>query len=231
MVRPFLMLVSTLNKVQGPFEDNVVNITRDFLKPIGVMPVIVLDSVQDAVPVAEALYKGGIKAVEITLRTPVALECIRVIKQECPYLVVGAGTLISVKNVEQCAEVGVDFAVSPGMTSALVRRSQECGVKLLPGVATCSEILEGMELGLSCFKLFPATAVGGLPLLKSINGPLPQVTFCPTGGLTMDDFDQYLALPNVGCVGGSWLVPKAAVDSKNWQAITDIAAKTMAKVK
>ncbi|MBC6904421.1 bifunctional 4-hydroxy-2-oxoglutarate aldolase/2-dehydro-3-deoxy-phosphogluconate aldolase [Saccharophagus sp. K07] len=207
-----------------------VNITREFLQPIGVMPVIVLDSVDHAVPVAEALYKGGIKAVEITLRTPVALECIKVIKKECPHLIVGSGTVINEKNVEECADVGVDFAVSPGMTPALVRKAQECGVKLLPGVATCSEILTGMELGLSCFKLFPATAVGGLPLLKSINGPLPQATFCPTGGLTIDDFDQYLALPNVACVGGSWLVPKAAVDAKNWQAITDIAAKTMAKV-
>lgn len=206
-------------------------ITREFLEPIGVMPVIVLDSVDDAVPVAQALQRGGIKAVEITLRTPVALECIKVIKQECPELIVGAGTLINEQTVEQCAEVGVDFAVSPGMTANLVRKAQDSGVKLLPGVATCSEILTGMELGLTCFKLFPATAVGGLPLLKSINGPLPQVSFCPTGGLTIDDFDQYMALPNVACVGGSWLVPKAAVEAKDWQAITDIAAKTMAKVK
>lgn len=205
-------------------------ITREFLEPIGVMPVIVLDSVDDAVPVANALQKGGIKAVEITLRTPVALDCIKAIKQECSGLIVGAGTLINEQNVEDCAEAGVDFAVSPGMTPALVKKAEQTGVKLLPGVATCSEILTGMELGLSCFKLFPATAVGGLPLLKSINGPLPQATFCPTGGLTIDDFDQYLALPNVACVGGSWLVPKSAVEAKDWQAITDIAAKTVAKI-
>lgn len=207
------------------------NITREYLEPIGVMPVIVLDSVEDAVPVANALQAGGIKAVEITLRTPVALDCIKAIKAECSDLIVGAGTLVNTTNVEQCAAAGVDFAVSPGMTPALVKASQDNGVKLLPGVATCSEVLTGMELGLTCFKLFPATAVGGLPLLKSINGPLPQVTFCPTGGLTIDDFDQYLALPNVGCVGGSWLVPKAAVAAKDWQAITDIAAKTVAKLK
>lgn len=205
-------------------------ITREYLEPIGVMPVIVLDAVEDAVPVAEALYKGGIKAVEITLRTPAALDCIKVIKQECPHIIVGAGTLINETNVEQVAEAGVDFAVSPGMTEKLVKKSQDCGVKLLPGVATCSEIIQGMELGLECFKLFPATAVGGLPLLKSINGPLPQATFCPTGGLKIDDFDQYLALPNVACVGGSWLVPADAVKNKAWQAITDIAEKTMAKV-
>ncbi len=205
-------------------------ITRDYLEPIGVMPVIVLDALEDAVPVAEALYKGGVKAVEITLRTPVALDCIKAIKAQCPHIIVGAGTLVNEQNVEQVAEAGVDFAVSPGMTPSLVKKSQACGVKLLPGVATCSEILLGMELGLSCFKLFPATAVGGLPLLKSINGPLPQATFCPTGGLTVDDFDQFLALPNVACVGGSWLVPKAAVQAKDWQAITDIATKTMAKI-
>lgn len=203
-------------------------ITKEFLEPIGVMPVIVLHSVEDAVPVARALAQGGVKAVEITLRTAAALESIKVIKQECPELIVGAGTLINERTVEQVAEVGVDFAVSPGMTEALVRRSRQLGVALLPGVATCSEVLQGMELGLSCFKLFPATAVGGLPLLKSINGPLPQVSFCPTGGLKLDDFDQYLALPNVACVGGTWLVPEAAVKSRDWQAITDIAAKTVA---
>lgn len=195
------------------------------------MPVIVLDAVDQAVPVAEALYEGGIKAVEITLRTPVALECIRAIKKSCPQLIVGAGTLVNTENVAQVADAGVDFAVSPGMTEALVKASQELGVKLLPGVATCSEILAGMEYGLSCFKLFPATAVGGLSLLKSISGPLPQVTFCPTGGLTIDDFDQYLALANVACVGGSWLVPKAAVAAKDWSAITEIARKTTAKLK
>ena len=205
-------------------------ITRDFLTPIGVMPVIVIDSVEHAVPVAEALYAGGIKAVEITLRTPAALAAIKAIKKACPHIIVGAGTLVNEKNVEEVAEAGVDFAVSPGMTISLIKKSVECGVKLLPGVATCSEILLGMEHGLSCFKLFPATAVGGLPLLKSIYGPLPQVSFCPTGGLTLDDFTQYLALPNVACVGGSWLVPKAAVDAQNWQVITDIAKQTTAKI-
>lgn len=206
-------------------------ITREFLEPIGVMPVLVLDAVDHAVPVAEALQAGGIKAVEITMRTPVALDCIRAIKQACPDLIVGVGTVITEAQMEQVAEAGVDFAVSPGTTVALIRKSFECGVKLLPGVATCSEILMGMEEGLSCFKLFPATAVGGLPLLKSIGGPLPQVSFCPTGGLKMEDFDQYLALPNVACVGGTWLVPQSAVAAQDWQAIKDIAQKTMAKVR
>lgn len=205
-------------------------VTKEFLSPIGVMPVIVLDAVEDAVPVANALKAGGIKALEITLRTPVALDCIKAIKDADLGLAVGVGTIVSEKNIADVAAIGVDFAVSPGMTEALVKKSQDSGVDLLPGVATCSEIIQGMELGLSCFKLFPATAVGGLPLLKSINGPLPQATFCPTGGLTVDDFTDYLALPNVACVGGSWLVPKAAVAAKDWQAITDIAKKTMAKI-
>ncbi len=206
-------------------------ITKEFLAPLGVMPVIVLDAVEDAVPVAQALQKGGITSVEITLRTPVAIDCIKAVKAACPDLIVGCGTVVCEKDLERVAEAGVDFAVSPGMTEALVKKAQALNVKLLPGVSTCSEVLQGMELGLTCFKLFPATAVGGIPLLKSINGPLPQVTFCPTGGLTMDGFTDFLALPNVACVGGSWLVPKAAVQAKDWQAITDIAAQTVAKIK
>ncbi|WP_053979920.1 bifunctional 4-hydroxy-2-oxoglutarate aldolase/2-dehydro-3-deoxy-phosphogluconate aldolase [Marinagarivorans algicola] len=206
-------------------------ITKEFLAPLGVMPVIVLDAVEDAVPVAQALQKGGITSVEITLRTPVAIDCIKAVKAACPDLIVGCGTVIGEKYLERVAEAGVDFAVSPGMTEALVKKAQALNVKLLPGVSTCSEVLQGMELGLTCFKLFPATAVGGIPLLKSINGPLPQVTFCPTGGLTMDGFTDFLALPNVACVGGSWLVPKAAVQAKDWQKITDIAAQTVAKIK
>jgi 2-dehydro-3-deoxyphosphogluconate aldolase/(4S)-4-hydroxy-2-oxoglutarate aldolase len=207
-----------------------VALQKEFLEPIGVMPVITIDSVDHAVPAAEALYKGGIKAVEITLRTPCALDAIKVIKEQCPQLIVGAGTVINEKNVEQVVDAGVDFAVSPGLTANLLRKAEELQLNLLPGTATPSEVLLGMEHGLSVFKLFPAVAVGGLPLLKSIAGPLPQVSFCPTGGLTVDDFDQYLALPNVVCVGGSWLLPKAAVEAGDWQQITDIAAKTMAKV-
>lgn len=203
---------------------------KEFLEPIGVMPVITIDSVDHAVPAAEALYKGGIKAVEITLRTPCALDAIKVIKQQCPHLIVGAGTVINERNIEQVVEAGVDFAVSPGLTARLLKKAEELQLNLLPGTASPSEVLLGMEYGLSVFKLFPAVAVGGLPLLKSIAGPLPQVAFCPTGGLTIDDFDQYLALPNVVCVGGSWLLPKAAVQAGDWQQITDIAAKTMAKI-
>ena len=145
-------------------------------------------------------------------------------------MLLGVGTVVNDTHLEQIADIGVDFAVSPGFTPSLLKKSIELGVDLLPGVTSPSEVMIGMEFGLTCFKLFPAVAVGGLPLLKSIGGPLPQVTFCPTGGLTIDSFTDFLALPNVGCVGGTWLVPKDAVENKDWQKITDIAAKTVAKI-
>lgn len=205
-------------------------ITKEYLAPIGVMPVVVINDVADAVPVTNALKAGGIKAVEITLRTGAALEAIRAVKAECEDILVGVGTVVSEQNMKDVAEIGVDFAVSPGFTPNLIKSAQDLGVDLLPGVTSPSEVMLGMELGLSCFKLFPAVAVGGLPLLKSFGGPLPQVTFCPTGGLTIDSFPEFLALPNVACVGGTWLVPAAAVEAKDWQAITDIAKKTTEKL-
>ena len=205
-------------------------ISKDFLEPLGVMPVVVIDNVEDAVPVTEALKAGGIKAVEVTLRTPVALDAIKAIKAECSDIILGVGTVVSESDLEKVAEIGVDFAVSPGSTVNLIKRSQALGVEMLPGVASPSEVMAGMELGLSCFKLFPAVAVGGLPLLKSIGGPLPQVSFCPTGGLTIESFTDFLALPNVACVGGTWLVPKSAVANKDWNAITKIAQDTVARI-
>lgn len=205
-------------------------ITKEFLSPLGVMPVVVVNNVEDAVPITNALKKGGIKAVEVTLRTPAALDAIRAIKQECEDILIGVGTVVNHQNLKDIADIGVDFAVSPGYTENLIKQSQDLGVSLLPGVTSPSEVMKGMELGLSCFKLFPAVAVGGLPLLKSIGAPLPQATFCPTGGLTIDTFTDFLALPNVACVGGTWLVPNSAVEAKDWQAITDIAAKTVAKL-
>lgn len=206
-------------------------ITKEYLQPIGVMPVVVIERVEDAVPITNALKAGGIKAVEITLRTACALDAIRAVKNECEGILVGVGTVVNQQNLKDIAAIGVDFAVSPGYTVNLIKSAQDLGVDLLPGTASPSEVMAGMELGLSCFKLFPAVAVGGLALLKSMGSPLPQVSFCPTGGLTIDNFNDFLSLPNVACVGGTWLVPQAAVDAKNWQAITDIAKQTMAKVK
>ncbi len=205
-------------------------ITKEFLAPLGVMPVVVIDRVEDAVPITNALKAGGIKAVEVTLRTEAALDAIRAIKDNCEGILVGVGTVVNHQNLKDIAEIGVDFAVSPGYTPNLVKQAQDLDVDLLPGVASVSEVMVGMELGLSCFKLFPAVAVGGIPLLKSIGGPLPQVSFCPTGGLKMDTFTDFLALPNVACVGGTWLVPADAVAKQDWQAITDIASQTMAKI-
>ncbi len=205
-------------------------VTKEFLASLGVMPVVVIDKVEDAVPITRALQTGGIKAVEITLRTPAALDAIRAIKAECEGVALGVGTVITPQNIKDVAAIGVDFAVSPGYTPNLIKCAQDSGVDLLPGVTSPSEVMLGMELGLSCFKLFPAVAVGGLPLLKSLNGPLPQASFCPTGGLTIDSFVEFLALPNVSCVGGTWLVPKDTVASKDWAAITKIAKATMAKV-
>lgn len=205
-------------------------VTKEYLAPIGVMPVVVIHHVEDAVPVANALKAGGIKAVEITLRSACALDAIRAVKNECEGIALGVGTLVTEQDVKNVAAIGVDFAVSPGYTPNLIKASQDAGLDLLPGVTSPSEVMLGMELGLTCFKLFPAVAVGGLPLLKSIGAPLPQATFCPTGGLTMDSFVDFLALPNVGCVGGTWLVPQAAVEAKDWAAITEIAKQTMAKI-
>lgn len=205
-------------------------VTKEYLAPIGVMPVVVIHRVEDAVPVTRALQAGGIKAVEITLRTDCALDAIRAVKGECDGVEIGVGTVVSEQNLRDVAAVGVDFAVSPGFTPNLLKAAQDLGVDLLPGVTSPSEVMLGMEFGLRCFKLFPAVAVGGLPLLKSIGAPLPQATFCPTGGLTIDTFTDFLALPNVGCVGGTWLVPPAAVENQDWQAITDIASKTLAKI-
>ncbi len=205
-------------------------IQKEFLEPIGVMPVIVIDRVEEAVPITNALKAGGIKAVEITLRTKAALDGIRAIKAECEGVLVGVGTVINQQNLKDVAAIGVDFAVSPGCTPDLIRCAQDEGVELLPGIATPSEAMMGMELGLSCFKLFPAVAVGGIPLLKSFAGPLPQISFCPTGGLTIDSFTDFLDLPNVACVGGTWLVPKDKVAAQDWAAITEIARSTMAKI-
>ncbi len=202
-------------------------ITKEYLAPLGVMPVVVIHNVEDAVPITNALKDGGIKAVEITLRTPAALDAIRKVKNECSGIEIGVGTVVSEQNLKDVAEIGVDFAVSPGYTPNLIKQAESLGINLLPGVTSPSEVMVGMELGLTCFKLFPAVAVGGLALLKSMGSPLPQASFCPTGGLTIDTFTDFLALPNVSCVGGTWLVPQDLVEKKDWAGITDIARDTI----
>lgn len=185
-------------------------------------------SAESCVAICEALQRGGITAVEITLRTPAALQAIRLTKQRLPTLVVAAGTVTTVSDMRLVKEAGADFAVSPGMTDQLVQAAEDLELAFLPGVATPSEIMRGRELGIEIFKLFPATVVGGTGLLNAIAGPLPDVRFCPTGGLSLENMQSFLQLKNVLCVGGSWLCPADAVARQDWAAIEAIARRTMA---
>ncbi len=185
-----------------------------------VMPVMVINQLDQAVPLARALVDGGLKVLEITLRTPVALECIRRIKAKVPDAIVGAGTIINRQTLRQAIEAGAQFIVSPGLTPDLLDAALDCGVPILPGVMTPSEVMRLLEKGITAMKFFPAEAAGGIPMLKSIGGPLPQVTFCPTGGVNPKNAPEYLALSNVACVGGSWMAPGELVDAGDWVEIT-----------
>ena len=177
------------------------------LKAVRVVPVIVIKDLGHAVPLAKALVEGGLNVLEITLRSPVALEAIRTISAEVPGALVGAGTVINAEQFVDAADAGAKFVVSPGLTEEVVRASRDHLVPLLPGVATASEIMQGISLGLKTFKFFPAENVGGAPAIKALGGPFPQVSFCPTGGVSAKNLQTYLALPNVICAGGSWMVP------------------------
>lgn len=193
-----------------------------------VMPVMVINNLDQAVPLAHALVAGGLKVLEITLRTPVALEAIKRIKAEVPGAIVGAGTIINVQTLHQAIDAGAEFIVSPGVTDSLLDAALATGVPLLPGVITPSEVMRLLERGIQAMKFFPAEAAGGIPMLKSLGGPLPQVTFCPTGGVTPSNAPQYLALSNVACVGGSWMAPADLVDAGDWAEITRRAAEAAA---
>ena len=185
-----------------------------------VMPVMVINNLEQAVPLAQALVSGGLKVLEITLRTPVALDAIRRIKAEVPGAIVGAGTIINVQTLHQAIDAGAQFIVSPGVTDQLLDAALATDVPLLPGVATSSEVMRLLERGITAMKFFPAEAAGGIPMLKSFAGPLPQVTFCPTGGVNPNNAPAYLALSNVACVGGSWMAPAELVDAGDWDEIT-----------
>lgn len=193
-----------------------------------VMPVMVINQLDQAVPLARALVEGGLKVLEITLRTPVALDAIRRIKAEVPGAIVGAGTIINVQTLHQAIEAGAEFIVSPGVTDSLLDAALASGVPLLPGVITPSEVMRLLDRGITAMKFFPAEAAGGIPMLKSIGGPLPQVTFCPTGGVNPKNAVEYLALSNVACVGGSWMAPSELVDAGDWAEITRRAAEASA---
>lgn len=192
-----------------------------------VVPVVVLDDPSDAVPLARALVEGGIGIIELTLRTPTALESIRRIADEVPEIAVGAGTVTAPQQAEDAVKAGSTFLVSPGTTPELLDAMLDTGVTLLPGCSTISEALRLREAGLTELKFFPAEAVGGAPFLSSLAGPLPDLRFCPTGGISLDSAPRYLALPNVACVGGSWLTPASAVKSRDWSSITATARTTV----
>lgn len=195
-----------------------------------VMPVMVIENLDDAVPLAKALVAGGIKVLEITLRTPIALEAIRLISQEVEGAIVGAGTIANAKQLQAAQDAGAVFAISPGLTPSLLSAANEGEIALIPGIATLSELMLGMDYGLDHFKFFPAEAAGGIPMLKAIAGPFPQATFCPTGGISPENYKDYLKLPNVACVGGSWLAPQKVVTEKNWVKVTELAKQAVTNI-
>ncbi len=188
-----------------------------------VVPVVVLPDAADAVPLARALVAGGLPAIEVTLRTPGALDAIRAISGAVPDAVVGAGTVITPGQVEDAVSAGARFLVSPGWTDVLLEAMRGSGVPYLPGVSTTSEVVALLERGVREMKFFPAAAAGGTAYLKSLAGPLPQARFCPTGGIGLASAPEYLALPNVGCVGGSWMLPADAVAARDWERIERLA--------
>jgi len=188
-----------------------------------VIPVIVIERLEDAVPLAQALVDGGVKVLEITLRTPIALQCMEAIARAVPGAIVGAGTVRNVADAQAAKNAGCTFAVSPGYLSSVGQACRDIGLPLLPGVATGSEVMQANADGYHFLKFFPATAAGGIPMLKAFAGPFPDVVFCPTGGITVDTAPQFLALPNVKVCGGSWLTPADAVAGKDWARITRLA--------
>lgn len=193
-----------------------------------VIPVIVLQHVDDAVPVAQALVDGGVRVLEVTMRTPVALRCIEAIARAVPQAIVGAGTVRSAADARAALAAGARFAVSPGYTAAVGAACREIGLPLLPGVATASELMAAQDAGHHFVKFFPASAAGGIPLLKALAGPFPDVSFCPTGGITPQNARDFLALPQVKVCGGSWLTPQDAIEARDWPRITRLAQEAVA---
>jgi 2-dehydro-3-deoxyphosphogluconate aldolase/(4S)-4-hydroxy-2-oxoglutarate aldolase len=202
-------------------------LNRETCTAAPVVPVLVVDDVKVAVPLAEALVAGGLPALEVTLRTPAALDVIRAMATVRGGIV-GAGTLITPQDARNAKEAGAKFGVSPGSTPALVKACEEIGLPLLAGAVTCSEVMALMALGYDLMKFFPAEAAGGVNAVKSIGGPLAGVSFCPTGGITLDSAPSYLKLPNVICVGGSWVAPKGLVEAGDWDGIQALAEEASA---
>ncbi|KPH64918.1 keto-deoxy-phosphogluconate aldolase [Pseudoalteromonas porphyrae] len=188
-----------------------------------VVPVVVIEKLEDAAPLARALYNGGLKALEITLRTPIAAEAVKLMKAEVPEAYVGTGTVVDKASFDASVAAGADFMVSPGVNDELLALAKESDIPFLPGAATPSEVMKLASHGFKFLKFFPAEAAGGTAMLKSIGGPLPHVTFCPTGGISLTTAPKYLALSNVICVGGTWMLDKKLIENKDWQAIEALA--------
>lgn len=188
-----------------------------------VIPVVTIDEPQHAVPLARALVAGGIRIIELTLRTDSALDSLKRIANEVPDILVGAGTILTPAQADAAVSAGAQFLVSPGVTPALLDHMLALDIPVLPGVATVGEVMAVLERGLATMKFFPAGPAGGPDYLAAIGAPIPQVQFCPTGGISLDSAPAYLALPNVTCVGGSWLTPRTAIENQDWQRITRLA--------
>jgi len=202
---------------------------EELLREGPVVPVMVIQKLEQAVPLARALVAGGIRVLEITLRTPVAVEAISVIVREVSGAIVGAGTVTRGEELAAVAEAGAVFAVSPGLTVELLDAANQGSIPLIPGMSTISELMTGMARGYSHFKFFPAEAAGGVQMVQAIAGPFPQITFCPTGGITLANYRDYLALKNVACIGGSWVAPQEAIDQGDWTRITALAREAVEK--
>lgn len=203
--------------------DNWTLPAKDVLAQGPVVPVIVIKELEQAVPLANALLEGGINVLEVTLRTPVALAAIEKIAKEVPQAMVGAGTVTNAAQLQQVTDAGSKFAISPGLTPSLLAAGSSGSIPLIPGIASISELMTGLDFGYQDFKFFPAEASGGVKAIKSIGGPFPNVRFCPTGGISPSNYRDYLALPNVKCVGGSWLVTDEALKMGDFKQITQLA--------
>lgn len=201
---------------------------KEDLSNLKIVPVVTAYSVEKTVELTRALVAGGINSVEITLRTACALDAIKAVQDSGIDVIVGVGTVTTPELVEKVAAMKVDFAVSPGITTKVLDAARANELKLLPGVATTSELMFGMEYGYKCFKLFPASVINALGLLKAFNSVFPEISFCPTGGVSESNAREHLDRPNVGCVGGSWMLPKAEIDAGHWDKITQLSKSAMA---
>ncbi|GAA7645539.1 bifunctional 4-hydroxy-2-oxoglutarate aldolase/2-dehydro-3-deoxy-phosphogluconate aldolase [Helicobacter pylori] len=204
-------------------QDKIIEVLQ--ISPI--VPVVVIENIKDAVPLAQSLIEGGIHIIEVTLRSSCALEAIELIAKNVPKMRVGAGTILDPTQLEQAQNRGAEFLISPGLTIKLLEYAKKKDMPLIPGVSSSSEVMQALELGYSTLKFFPAEYCGGVKLLNAFNGPFKGVKFCPTGGISADNMHSYLNLENVLCVGGSWLTPKNLIQNKEWDKITEICKRSL----